>query len=932
MRLPRPGRRLRLLLLGALLYTVLGGLAVPPLVQWGIKRFVTEELGLSATMGTIRFNPWGWRLTVDQLAIRDGRQLLVAAKRVQLNLEGLSLLRWAVVLKEFRLEQPQLNAVLDPDGTLNLLKLLPPHLEPDRQARWQIERLVIRDGRIEVTDQGRQPAYHSRIAPLSLALDNLSSQPRREGVYTLIARLGAGSSLRWQGDITVKPFSSRGAIHLEQVDLRQFEPYLQSFWRGRIAAGRASASLEYRLESGKGPLRLQLDQAGLALTGLRLLHPEGGEMLALNELRLSGGLLRFPQRRLAFAELRLGPGRLQLRRLATGDWDWPSLWAAHAPSPALADWAAPWTVSLAQLTGQGLTVALADLPQQAPLTLSPLSFRLAPVAVQGNAPMDLELEAGVPEGGRVSVNGRWQRQGPAGDFELTATALPLALLQPYLQERLAVQVQGGTANAQGTLTLAARPRWQWQGALTLAQLAISDPAEAVPLLTCPELVLHGMNVSLLPARFYVREVVATRPRGQLAIGADRRLTLSGLWRPPPASPPAVQPPLRIDRLRLRAGELQLTDHSLRPAVTASVQDLSGEMRRIERPALQPVRFQLQGQLDGGGPVRLSGTVSPRGPETDIEFRLAARQLPLARLSPYVQRWAGHRLTGGRLDLAAQYRWRSLRLQASHQLQWQQVALAPPGAKAVSGDLPLALALLTDRQGRGRLSLPLAARTADPDFRWNQALGRVATERLQRLIEAPFQTLLGKEAAARVLFAPGASGLAPSEQGRLDRLAAALRQRPQLQLEIRPGYDERLDAEALRRTQLTAALAGYGPAGDGSWPLPALERLYGERAGREAVATLRAQARVPPTAAQVAERDGLVFSERLYRERLEASLLAAEAVADTAVRQLAEARAQAIQSRLSQQGKLDPERVQLLPAVPQLGEGGQVSTELGVTLP
>ena len=67
-------------------------------------------------------------------------------------------------------------------------------------------------------------------------------------------------------------------------------------------------------------------------------------------------------------------------------------------------------------------------------------------------------------------------------------------------------------------------------------------------------------------------------------------------------------------------------------------------------------------------------------------------------------------------------------------------------------------------------------------------------------------------------------------------------------------------------------------------------------------------------------------ERIRQEQPEV------AVAEATVRQLAEARAQAIQLRLSQQGKLDPDRVQLLPAVPQLGEGGQVSTELGVILP
>lgn len=929
MRLPRPGRRSLLLLVGAVCYTLLGWLAVPPLVQWGIKRFVTEELELSVTMTAVRFNPWGWRLAIDQLAIRDGQQLLVGAKRAQLNLEALSLLRWALVFKEFRLEQPQLNAVLDPEGALNLLKLFPPHLEPDRQARWQVQRLVIQDGRIELTDQGRQPAYRSRIAPLSLALDNLSSQARREGVYTLLARLGPGSSLRWQGDITVKPFSSRGAIRLDQVDLRQFEPYLHAFWRGRIAAGRGSASLEYRLESGRGPLRLQIDQAGLSVAGLRLQHPDGSELLSLNELRLSGGLLRFPQRRLAFADLRLGPGRLQLRHLASGEWDWLGLWSARAPTPALAEWATPWTVSLAQLSGQGLAVALTDLPRLAQLPLLPLSFRLAPVALQGNSPMDLELEAGVPDGGQLSLNGRWQRQGPAGDFELTATDLPLRLLQPYLQEQLAAQIQDGTVTAQGALTLAPRPRWQWQGTMTLRQVALREQETATALFDCPELVLRGMNLSLLPARFYVRDLVAMQPRGRLAIEADGRLNWARLWRPPAAG---LQPPLRIDRMRIQEGEVALADHSLSPPLTGRVQAVRGELRQLERPALRPAQLRLQGGLEEGGPVRLSGSLRPLGPAPGADLQLTSARLPLSRLSPYVERWAGHGLSAGQLDVAARYRWQPQKLQASHQLLWRQVALAPPRPGSARLDLPLLLALLTDRQGQGRLSLPMIARTGEVGFRWSQALGRAATARLQQLTAAPWRTLLGQESANEVRFTAGTSALAPSEQGRLDRVAAVLRQRPLLQLTIQPGYDEHLDGEALRRAQLSEALLPYGYAGEGSWPLAALDRLLGERAGRDLVASLRAQARVPPVSGQAADRDGLVFSERLYRERLEASLLAAETVAEEAVRQLALARGEAIQQRLGEVGRVDEARLPVLPPAPRASEGWLVPTALAVGLP
>jgi hypothetical protein len=106
-----------------------------------------------------------------------------------------------------------------------------------------------------------------------------------------------------------------------------------------------------------------------------------------------------------------------------------------------------------------------------------------------------------------------------------------------------------------------------------------------------------------------------------------------------------------------------------------------------------------------------------------------------------------------------------------------------------------------------------------------------------------------EEFGKVEFAPGSDRIAPAQREKLDKLAEALKQRPQVKLVVRGPYDPQRDAQQLSRElargELARSMGVKLGSDDDSDPIAygdprtqqALERLLAERAGADVLHTL-----------------------------------------------------------------------------------------------
>src|SRR5204862_4771357 len=139
----------------------------------------------------------------------------------------------------------------------------------------------------------------------------------------------------------------------------------------------------------------------------------------------------------------------------------------------------------------------------------------------------------------------------------------------------------------------------------------------------------------------------------------------------------------------------------------------------------PARVGLTGRVGKYGDARGRGAREPVGPATRTNLELRRRNLALADFTPYAVKFAGYRIEAGQLSATLRYRVREGRLVGSNQLEFDRLKLGEKVQSAGALDLPvdLAVALLTDAQGRINLAVPVTGALRDPRF----ALGGVSAE-------------------------------------------------------------------------------------------------------------------------------------------------------------------------------------------------------------
>lgn len=324
---------------------------------------------------------------------------------------------------------------------------------------------------------------------------------------------------------------------------------------------------------------------------------------------------------------------------------------------------------------------------------------------------------------------------------------------------------------------------------------------------------------------------------------------------------------------------------------------------------------------------------PWSPRTFLDIEAHFDNVRMPPLSPYSATFAGRKVAAGKLWLDLHYKIVNGNLAGEHKIVLEDLKLGERVEAPNALDLPfdLAIALLTDSKGKIRLAVPVTGDLDNPKFDYGNVIRAALASAITRVVTAPFRMLAGlfgkrnAEELRKVEFRPGSDRIAPVQREKLDGLAEALKQRPQLKLVVRGPYDAKRDGERLRRERVRRDLARMvgtklGPEED---PGPiaygdadtqkALEKLLTERAGSDAAPAFAREyakrtGRQPEQVNPLLGLLGRGSADHAYYEAMFAQLVELQPLLDSGPQLLAAERAQAIIDVLRKAG-IDRSRLQ-----------------------
>lgn len=848
------------LILSVLLFS---WLVLPHLIQSQAEKYLTGKTGHHLTMATPSFNPFELSLRLSGLRLTepDGKPLL-AFRELLVNLSAASLYRGALVFDNIKIDGLEATAVLLPEGKLNWSGLIAALQSPEKAEtadaplpRFDIRHFTLSGTRVDFTDNRLNPAFNTRIEPMDLELNELSSLPGDQGKFQLSATTSFGARMRWQGQVRLDTLTADGNVAVSEVNLVQLSGYFKDSLPVKLSTGVAGVATDYRVGYDKGALSFNLDHMSAKLNGVQLAYPAGPAMsiksiearegsfdlaknrLLLDRLEIAGSRFDVKQGREALAlgslkvdaidvnlnsrqatvgRVALSEGHVHVVRNAQGKIDLLQALQTMSPSAtthAVKQEPSPWRYRLEKFDLAGFDAEFNDQAVQpaAKLAASDIALSTEGLSDDWKAAVPLKAAFKVAEGGNFAAEGSIVPALPSADIKLKLTDLSLKPAQPYLAQAVRLKL------ASGRLSTAGRVRYNGQeadykGDFALRDLHLLEEGGAVFLVWKS---LTSRSFEVTPSKLDISELTLDGLDTQLIINKDKTLSFKRILKPSQASAAPAKPSafvVNLERLRFSRGEMDFADYSLALPFGTRIHALKGVVTGLSTRPDALGQLVLDGQVDDYGIARAVGKIDLMNPTDFTDIKVVFRNIEMARLTPYSATFAGRRITSGKLSLDLEYKIVQRQLQGKNQVVMDKLTLGEKVASPEAHDLPLDLAvsILQDSDGRIDLGLPISGSLDDPKFSYGGIIWQAISNVLSKIVTAPFRALGalfgGDDKFENIVFEAGSPVLTPPEREKLVRLAEVLTKRPGLSLAVQGVYAD-TDRTAIQDLQLRRTIAG-----------------------------------------------------------------------------------------------------------------------------
>jgi uncharacterized protein involved in outer membrane biogenesis len=927
----RRWRRLLLALAGIYGAWLLAGFfLVPWLLRPRLERAAAQALRRPVSLARVRFNPFTCGLTLERLRVgeREGGDW-ITLRRLFVNPQVWPLVRHRVVFRVIEVDALAVQVAVAADGRLNFQDLLEPEApKPDSEGAapaWRLEvgRFQLREGRLAFTDRSGATPFQTKLGPIAFRVDGLRTEVGHRSGVALEAWTEAKEHLVWKGDLGFQPLASRGSLLIENLALPKYRPYEEEEVASEIRRGTATLRTQYRFEWGQGQHRMEVSDLQLSLRGVLVGERGVAEpALDLPLLELRDGRADLIAGTAELASIRVDQGMVRVQRAKEGGLNLARLVAPPKPRPQKPE-EKPFRLRIGEVALQHFGLAWEDRVPARPVKLEALDlslrwqdFSLDPAATSQVA---LALKLGP---GSLQVDGSLAAFRAAGDLQLRAEGLELGPLDPYLDGPVNLRIASGRLGAEGRLRFAFEGRkgdgLTYQGAASIQGLEARDAVRQEAFLRWKALRVGGADFRSAPLSVAIKTVEWAAPEGRLVVEADgstnvaRALRLATGAKPAPVTAsavpatPAAAPDLVIGKVAVSGGRLSFIDRSVQPNAALILSDLEGTYTGLSSRPEAASQVAFKGRAGGLAPLTISGHAMPLRHDLDTDVALKIQGADLTDFTPYTGKYLGYAVQKGKLDVAAHLRIDHRKLHADNAVKLDQFYLGEkvPSPEATGLPVKLGLALLRDRQGVIAFDLPIEGSLDDPDVKYGRLVWKAIFGLLGKLAASPFTLISHLVGGAggdlsTLTFAPGSSALDAAGTVKLQALAKALQERPELRLEAEGAVAVDQDGAALRKAALEARLQRLRATalglGDDA-PMPQGER---ERWLRAAFA-----AAFPEPPAPKGERPAPLPPPAEMEQRL----LGTVPIHPEALDRLADARVKGVLAWFLEVAKVDPERV------------------------
>jgi hypothetical protein len=555
------------------LYALAGFVLAPRLIRSAMMEDIPKTLNVTPKVGEIHVNPFLFQLEIKDfsLAAKDGEKLLGFA-RLFVDFELSSIWHRAYSFANIDIDEPAVNAIVAPDGNLNLLQLqpktppqkLPANAKKEPPPSIRIGAFKVSKGLLTYDDRSRPSAFAARLEPIDFDLTNFTTGVDG-GKFTFSAASKLGERVEWHGHVSVQPIESDGEFQIDGLQAHTLWAYLEDRLNFLVNSGSIDLNATYKF-SLRDAVDLQATVAKIAVNNLAV-RPKGSDTdwVTVPSLLLSGTTVDLAKRQAHTESLTITgvklvtwlepDGSLNLLKLAQ-----PPNTSGTAPAPppptitstgpaanggAAAAAGPAWTYDLHEFALREASISAEDRSTSPPakVVLAPLNLKVDGVSLDLAKPVNVNVDARINDAGSVTIGGQVTPQPLSAEAAVKLDGIELKAIQPYIAQHTSMTLVSGRLSGDTKVHYGAKnPGLEVTGSISVADLHTVDNALHDDFINWERLDLSGIKFQHDPDRLDIEQVMARKLYARVIIEPDASLNVKRVLAAPGATVIAPAPP------------------------------------------------------------------------------------------------------------------------------------------------------------------------------------------------------------------------------------------------------------------------------------------------------------------------------------------------------------------------------------------------------
>ncbi len=569
-------------------------------------------------------------------------------------------------------------------------------------------------------------------------------------------------------------------------------------------------------------LWINLFTASIEVKGITLYEKDGGEaFVACGEFATQIRLLPLLQKQ--FIVSRIAFDHLVTRLTQQGDtFNFDDIITRFSGDTATTASAEPseWAVGIYNISLRNTQLTYNDLSMGSHWNMDHITLDIPGFYLSGqttNAGLNLEF----PDGGSLASSIGYDHAAGTYELSLALRDFTVAGLLPYFRQSLNISSLNGLLGADVRIKgqTASVLNSDLSGQTWLKGFSMTD-VEKEQVVSIDSLTLAVEQLNLVQSRYLLNDLSLYGVRTRYALYADSTHSFSHLFPEEKvaettavADTSSVPFTFRLDRLSLRNGQVDITDHT---PVTPFLYALSNiELDATQIDLANHCALTAKATLNNAGTARIRWT----GSASDMSYHnltIELRNVNMTHFSPYTLSIFGYPFTQGTLSFSGQNIIRDRKLQGTNHLDifTPKVDKKNKDIKA-EYNIPLrtGLYVLTDRSGRMKMDLPVAGDIDSPAFSYKHIIIKAIVNTLVKVTVSPIKSLasamgLAADGMESIAFDPLRVDFTSEQYTQMATLNRILQEKPELRMTLTPryNYDKALADESLAQLKLACYLA------------------------------------------------------------------------------------------------------------------------------